>query len=203
MGRGIRAAAVMGQLRTATRAYAALDLPPERVLGLLDELVQALDVPQIVTAVYAVYDPVARELTIANAGHVPPIVLPPGARLPAPGRGPGPTGIPLGVGALGDAGDIAFTAETVSLAAGTVLALYTDGLVETRERDVVDGIAVLTQVLARSGSDLGALADATVDALTPAGGSDDDVALLLARTSATPVAPGPRTAPATKARTER
>src|SRR4051794_19703774 len=159
MGRGIRAAAVMGQLRTATRAYAALDLPPERVLALLDGLVQALDVPQIVTAIYAVYDPGSRALTIANAGHVPPLVLPPGAQLPAPGRGAGPTGVPLGVGGLTG---IAFTAQTVSLAPGTVLALYTDGLVETRERDVVDGIAVLTRVLARSGPDLGGLADATV-----------------------------------------
>ena len=200
MGRGIRAAAVMGQLRTATRAYAALDLPPERVLALLDGLVQALDVPQIVTAIYAVYDPGSRALTIANAGHVPPIVLPPGARLPAPGRGPGPTGIPLGVGG------VAFTAQTVSLAPGTVLALYTDGLVETRERDVVDGIAVLTRVLARSGPDLDGLADATVDALTPTGGSDDDVALLLARTSLvpvpTPAAPTPAAVPATRTRNE-
>ncbi len=210
MGRGIQAAAVMGQLRTATRAYAALDLPPERVLGLLDGLVQTLDVPQIVTAVYAVYDPVGREVTIANAGHVPPIVLPPGAELPSPGRGPGPTGIPLGVGG------VPFTAQSVSLVPGTVLALYTDGLVETRERDVVDGIAVLTQVLARSGPVLDGLADATVDALTPAGGSDDDVALLLARTSLAPVAPPPppppppppqppepRGAPTTRTRTER
>jgi GAF domain-containing protein len=213
MGRGIGAAAVMGQLRTATRAYAALDLPPERILGLLDGLVQALDVPQIVTAVYAVYDPAGRELVLANAGHVPPIVLPPGARLPAAGRGPGPTGIPLGVGG------VAYTAETVPLAPGTVLALYTDGLVETRERDVVDGIAVLTRVLARSGPELAGLADRTVEALTPPGGSDDDVALLLARTTLTPVVPSaavpvgqppaavpgataPRAVPATRTRTE-
>ena len=75
MGRGVHAAAVMGQLRAATRAFAVLDLAPAEVLRHLDELVVALDAVQIVTCVYAVFDPSTSTLTVANAGHLPPLLL--------------------------------------------------------------------------------------------------------------------------------
>ena len=105
MGRGVRAAAVMGQLRTAVRAYARLDLPPADVLEHLDDVVRELGEVQIVTCIYAVFDPHDRTLQYANAGHLPPLLLVPGegAR-----RLTGAAGPPLGAGpadAGGGAGD--------------------------------------------------------------------------------------------------
>ena len=74
MGRGVRAAAVMGQLRTAVRAYARLDLPPADVLEHLDDVVRELGEVQIVTCIYAVFDPHDQTLQYANAGHLPPLL---------------------------------------------------------------------------------------------------------------------------------
>ena len=74
MGRGVRAAAVMGQLRTAVRAYARLDLPPHEVLQLLDGLAAEIDANQIATCVYAVHDPNEGRLVYASAGHLPILV---------------------------------------------------------------------------------------------------------------------------------
>ena len=125
MGRGIHAAAVMGQLRAATRAFAVLDLAPAEVLRHLDELVIALDAVQIVTCVYAVFDPSTATLTIANAGHLPPLLLHDGVaqRLDLD------TGTPLGIG------EVRFVQRDVLLPPGDAVVLYTDGLVEsTRQR---------------------------------------------------------------------
>ena len=80
MGRGVPAAAVMGQLRAAVRAYARLDLPPADLLESLDGLVRDIGEDQIVTCIYAVFDPADRVLRFANAGHLPPIVVDPGRR---------------------------------------------------------------------------------------------------------------------------
>ncbi len=74
MGRGVRAAAVMGQLRTAVRAYARLDLPPHEVLQLLDGLAMEIDANQIATCVYAIHDPNEGRLVYASAGHLPILV---------------------------------------------------------------------------------------------------------------------------------
>ncbi len=74
MGRGVRAAAVMGQVRSAIRAYARLDLPPAEVVALLDGVVCDLFPDQIVTCVYAVFDPGEQSVELANAGHVPPLI---------------------------------------------------------------------------------------------------------------------------------
>ncbi len=82
MGRGVQAAAVMGQLRAAVRAYARLDLPPADLLESLDGLVRDIGDDQIVTCIYAVFDPADRCLRFANAGHLPPIVAVPGRRVP-------------------------------------------------------------------------------------------------------------------------
>lgn len=135
MGRGVRAASVMGQLRSAVRAYAALDLTPVEVLELLDRLVQELGSHQIVTCVYAVHDAADQTLTYANAGHPPPLLarhdlVDNVARVEA-------TGPPLGAGYFG------MQPEVVALEAGDLVVLYTDGLVERRESDLFDGIARL------------------------------------------------------------
>ena len=77
MGRGVQAAAVMGQLRSAIRAYARLDLPPDELLEHMDGLVRELGGDQIVSCVYAVFDPAEQVLRMANAGHLPPVVIAP------------------------------------------------------------------------------------------------------------------------------
>ncbi|MFD6750991.1 PP2C family protein-serine/threonine phosphatase, partial [Streptomyces anthocyanicus] len=95
MGRGIRAAAVMGQLRTAVRAYARLDLPPHEVLQLLDGLATEIDANQIATCVYAIHDPNEGRLVYASAGHLPILVRNEDGTTH---RGDEPTGPPLGTG---------------------------------------------------------------------------------------------------------
>lgn len=173
MGRGMRAAAVMGQLRTAVRTCARLDLRPAEVLEVLDALVA--DVAgdgevAIATCAYAVFDPFLRELRLASAGHLPPVLR----------RADGTTAPvdvevspPLGVG------DAPREAR-LRLEPGSVLALFTDGLVERRDRDLDDGIAALCRLLTTCEGDLEDMADEVVSALA-APDADDDVALLLAR----------------------
>ncbi len=173
MGRGIRAAAVMGQVRAALRAYARLDLPPARTLALLDELVRDLDDTAIVTALYAVLDPAARTMTYARAGHPPPVVVAPSGC----GRTlEGPVSPPLGTGGAQED-------TTVSLPAGALLALYTDGLVEDRCNDIDTGLEALVQALAAGPAALEQLADHALDRLGRGEGHDDDIALLLVRLS--------------------
>ncbi|HEU4676842.1 MAG TPA: ATP-binding SpoIIE family protein phosphatase, partial [Motilibacteraceae bacterium] len=178
MGRGVRAAAVMGQLRSAVRAYARLDLSPSDLLGLLDPLVRDLGEEHIVTCVYAVYDPGTRRLALANAGHLPPVLHVPDA---PPRRIEGGAGAPLG------SGSPPVDEVEVELPVGSVLALCTDGLVESRHRDLDEGLAVLEreldEVLGEVREDPARLAEVprqVVARLLP-GGANDDVALLLAR----------------------
>ncbi|RZS91015.1 signal transduction histidine kinase [Motilibacter rhizosphaerae] len=185
MGRGVRAAAVMGQLRTAIRAYARLDLPPADLLELLDGVVRDLGEDQIVTCVYAVYDPGEQSLVYANAGHLPPLLVLPGGEVQ---QLPGVNGPPLGAGRPG------MREQRLAVPADARLLLYTDGLVEHRDSDLDDGISRLTAVLAeavRGRGTVDGLPELVVHAMLP-DGPDDDVALLLARVSAaadaTPVA---------------
>jgi PAS domain S-box-containing protein len=175
MGRGVRAASVMGQLRSAVRAFATLDLPPHEVMQHLDVLVQDLAGDQIVTCVYAVHDPVAETVRYANAGHLPPLVAArDGAVRRLTAGGP-----PLGAGY----GDV--PTEEVELPAGATIVFYTDGLVEHRGRDIDEGILALEQHIDwRGGSSLVGVPESVVDALLPQG-PDDDVAILIARAVAT------------------
>ncbi|MET7395778.1 SpoIIE family protein phosphatase [Dactylosporangium sp. NPDC005572] len=170
MGRGVRAAAVMGQLRAAVRAYARLDLPPADVLEYLDGVVRDLGEDQIVTCVYAVYDPGERSLTYANAGHLPPLLLLPGTA-PRPLTSSGP---PLGTG------PITLAEERIELPVGSLLTLYTDGLVEHRDRDLDSGIFALAALVGDIAGPLGDVPDQLVARLLP-DGPDDDITLLLTR----------------------
>ncbi|MFF0310618.1 SpoIIE family protein phosphatase [Streptosporangium sp. NPDC004379] len=171
MGHGIRAAATMGQLRTAARTLASLDLTPAEVLFRLNRMSQDLDGSQIATCVYATYDPVTRTCAIASAGHVPPVLVRPGG-----GAEPLelPPGLPLGIG-----NELVEMRELV-LPHGAVLAFYTDGLVESRERDIDEGIGMVCDLLADQNPDLEAVCDLTIEAQRP-GHERDDIALLLAR----------------------
>ncbi len=170
MGRGVRAAAVMGQLRAVLRAYARLDLPPAEVLENLDGFVRDIGEDQIVTCVYAVYDPGDRSFTYATAGHLPPLLLLPGqAARPLTAAGP-----PLGIGFPGP------VEERVELPVGATVALYTDGLVERRNRDLDHGIDRLAALLSENGAAIEETPESLVRSLL-AGEADDDVAILLAQ----------------------
>ncbi|WP_351226169.1 SpoIIE family protein phosphatase [Streptomyces sp. NPDC002133] len=179
MGHSMTSAAIMGQLRTTAQTLAGLDLPPQEVLHHLDEQAQRLGTDRMATCMYAVYDPVSHRITIANAGHPPPILLHLGGRAEVLRV---PPGAPIGVGGVD------FEAVELDAPAGATLLLYTDGLVESRLRDVWTGIEQLRERLAATaqltGPDhsppLEALCDDVLDMLGP-GDRDDDIALLAAR----------------------
>ncbi|ROQ96101.1 serine phosphatase RsbU (regulator of sigma subunit) [Streptomyces sp. 2132.2] len=179
MGHSMTSAAIMGQLRTTAQTLAQLDLPPAEVLHHLDEQAQRLGSDRMATCLYAVYDPVSHRITIANAGHPPPVLLHLGGRAEVLRV---PPGAPIGVGGVD------FEAVELDAPAGATLLLYTDGLVESRLRDVWTGIEQLRERLATTAQLTGldhpppleALCDDVLDMLGP-GDRDDDIALLAAR----------------------
>ncbi|MER6445964.1 SpoIIE family protein phosphatase [Streptomyces venezuelae] len=185
VGHGLHAAATMGRLRTAVHTLASLDYAPDEVLSHLDDLVDRLadeqepadgSAPgrQIVgaTCLYAVYDPTSRRCTLARAGHLPPAVVTSDGTVSLPDL---PEGPPLGLGGL------PFESAELELAEGSLLVLYTDGLVEARGLDLDEGLARLREALSRPGRSLQETCTAVQDALLP-DHPPDDVALLLART---------------------
>ncbi|OQR61483.1 phosphatase [Streptomyces maremycinicus] len=194
VGHGIHAAATMGRLRTAVRTLADIDLPPDELLTHLDDIVlrpsgeadgdgdgEVFDdvdgtAPGVTgaTCLYAVYDPVSRRLALARAGHVPPALVTPDGTPEILDLPPGP---PLGLGGL------PFEAAEFDIPEGSLLALYTDGLVEARGHDVDAGLDGLRHALTRPDSSLEGICDRLVETLLPHR-PDDDVALLLARTRA-------------------
>ncbi|MFI9105442.1 SpoIIE family protein phosphatase [Streptomyces fildesensis] len=184
VGHGLHAAATMGRLRTAVHNFSALDLPPDELLGHLDELVNRIDQDTTTesagaaltgaTCLYAIYDPVDGRCVLATAGHpVPALVLPDGS-VTFPDV---PVSPPLGVG-----GGLPVETTELFLPAGSRLVLYTDGLVEVRGQDIDTGLAVLRDALAAhpDGSPE-STCQAVLDAMLPAQ-PGDDIALLVART---------------------
>ncbi|CAM5697608.1 SpoIIE family protein phosphatase [Streptomyces purpurascens] len=170
MGKGVQAAAIMGQLSTATRALARLDLPPAELLRHLDDIAGSLG-DAIATCVYAVCDLRRGTCSLSSAGHLPPVLagVDGSAKLvDVPG------GVPLGVGG------VEFGTVEVELPPGSLLALYTDGLVEKRGEPIDTGLSTLTHLLRNAGPNLQRTSDSLLSALSPE--PDDDVALLLVRT---------------------
>ncbi|GHG47738.1 SpoIIE family protein phosphatase [Streptomyces griseocarneus] len=137
MGNGIDAAATMGRLRTATCAFADLDLAPDEVLQHLDKITRGLE-HYIATCVYVIYDPHDHCCRIANAGHLPPVLAPAGRQ---PRLLELPTGAPLGVGG------VPFHTTAFDLNPGDRLVLYTDGLVETRQDPIDERLNTLLHTL--------------------------------------------------------
>ncbi|MBC6460645.1 PP2C family protein-serine/threonine phosphatase [Actinomadura sp. HBU206391] len=172
MGHGTAAAATMVQLRAAARTLAALDLAPDEVLTWLDRVSPSLGPAQFATCVYAVYDAADRTCAFSRAGHPPPILAGPGGDCEVLD---GPPGLPLGLG------DTRYATTRVSVPDGATLLLYTDGLVESRRRDLDTGTAVLRSVLSDGERDLEAACDAILGELVPEP-SEDDVTLMLVRT---------------------
>jgi GAF domain-containing protein len=176
MGHGVRSAATMGQFRTAVQTLAALDLPPGQVLRHLDDLARGLGDDHLATCVYAVYDPVARRCVIANAGHIPPVLLHSNGRAEVLSV---PTGAPIGVGG------VAFEPVEIAVADGDVLVLCTDGLVEVRGEDIRSGLLSLCAHLETPAASLDERCEGLLAAMHR-DAAQDDVALLMAHLGGIP-----------------
>ena len=174
MGHGPEAAAVMVQLRTAAHTLADLDLPPAQVLRRLDKMAAEIAAAPFATCIYAVIDPPGGGCEIVQAGHLPLALVPPGGAAVMLDL---PPGLPLGLGGE------SFQATHLTLPPGTTLALYTDGLVESRTQTLDAGLAALrhtlSQALARPRSTLGDACDAVTQELCQH--REDDITLVLAR----------------------
>ncbi|MEU1600480.1 SpoIIE family protein phosphatase [Streptomyces sp. NPDC005708] len=184
VGHGINAAATMGRLRTAVRTLADLELPPDELLAHLDDTFQRLaaddadaadQTPTVVgaTCLYAVYDPITRRCTMARAGHPPPAIVDAQGQVTFPDL---PTGAPLGLGL----GLVPFDAVEVELSEGSLLAFYTDGLVESRDDDIDVGMDRLGTALAQPDQCLEDLCSSVLET-TRTRAASDDVTLLLVR----------------------
>ncbi|WP_268249549.1 PAS domain S-box protein [Streptomyces poonensis] len=184
MGRGLDAAAVMGQLRAAAHALAKTGMEPRQLMQALDAIVTDLDLPdQLVTCCYLILAPDTGEVTVCSAGHLPALLADPagGAR-----QIEAPISAPLGVGG------ILHQQARTAVPPGAALVLYTDGLIETPGSDIECRLAHLTRALDdafATADSLEAAADHVLTCLLPdAEGHDDDVTLLLARLPAAPLA---------------
>ncbi|MFJ5531675.1 SpoIIE family protein phosphatase [Streptomyces sp. NPDC093261] len=193
VGHGIHAAASMGRLRAAVRTLASLDLEPDELVARLDDLVSLLateleanigsnrsSVEQVLgaTCLYAVYDPVSRHCSLARAGHPAPVVSTPDGRVTVLDL---PSGPPLGLGGL------PFETYDLDLPEGSLLTLYTNGLLEARNGDVDAALENLCACLARPADPLDRTCHSVVEALLPTDHlPTDDVALLIARTQVLP-----------------
>ncbi|MEV8554462.1 SpoIIE family protein phosphatase [Streptomyces glaucescens] len=185
-GHGVQAAATMGQLRSAVRAFALDDRPPDEVLGGTNRLLIDLDPGQFATCCYVRLDPATGVARFVRAGHPPPLLRHPDGRtevLDLPG------GVVLGVDPHAD-----YPVSELPMAPGALLALYTDGLVERPGGDIDDGITALRLALARAGAPpprpggrwLAGVADRLTSAARHAVDRPDDIALLLACRRARP-----------------
>jgi serine phosphatase RsbU (regulator of sigma subunit) len=180
MGHGPEAAAVMVQLRTAAHTLADLELPPGQLLRRLDKMAADMDqmtaeaAAPFATCIYAVLDPASSSCVAAQAGHLPPVLVLPGGETEVLDL---PPGLPLGLGGG------SFQATRFGLSPGTTLALYTDGLVESRTRPIDDGLAALqdalSYALAEPSGTLEAACQAVTERLREHG--EDDITLMLAR----------------------
>jgi serine phosphatase RsbU (regulator of sigma subunit)/anti-sigma regulatory factor (Ser/Thr protein kinase) len=173
VGRGFHAAAIMGQLRSGLRAYALDGMAPGAVLERLSGLLRQLESGRTATLVYLVLDPHGGGLTVATAGHPPPLV---GPREGEPWFLELPGSVPLGA-----ARHPRYEDHDVELEPGAAIVLYTDGLVERPSEGLDKGLERLVATVRRDYDDLEHLGDALVDALLPDGAGADDAALLAAR----------------------
>ncbi|MGW3177059.1 SpoIIE family protein phosphatase [Streptomyces sp. NPDC001153] len=187
VGHGMAASATMGRLRAAIQTLADLELEPDELLTRVADLVQRLaaeappDDNDIVgaTCLYAVYDPVTRRCAMASAGHPPPVLVRPDGTTEPVGISPGP---PLALSGM------PYETTVIDLEPDSVLALYTDGLVEQRENGSADGLRRLTEMLAATCRPDRALEETGRALLADLVDAEprDDATLLLARTRAVP-----------------
>ncbi len=172
-GHGLSAAATMGQVRMALRAYAVQDPSPVSVMSGVNRLVSHLSMPEMVTLVYLVFDPATRTLCFTNAGHPPPLLFGGGkSRYLEDGLAP-----PLGVMAEAD-----FQEHKQDMWVGSTLLLYTDGLVERRHESIQRGLDRLAmEAVGHEDADVDELCDAILSSLIETDHVADDIALLAMR----------------------
>ncbi|WP_220453985.1 SpoIIE family protein phosphatase [Nocardioides immobilis] len=172
-GHGLTAAATMGQVRMALRAYAVQDPSPVSVMSGVNRLVSHLSMPEMVTLVYLVFDPATRTLCFTNAGHPPPLLFGGGeSRYLEDGLAP-----PLGVMAEAE-----FQEHKQDMWVGSTLLLYTDGLVERRHESIQRGLDRLaTEAIGHEDADVDELCDAILSSLIETDHVGDDIALLAMR----------------------
>ncbi|MFC8225319.1 SpoIIE family protein phosphatase [Streptomyces sp. NPDC057287] len=177
-GHDTHAAAIMGQLRIALRAYAAEGHPPATVLARASRFLAELDTDRFATSTYAQVDLATGAVRVARAGHFGPLIRHTDGRVGVPQvRG----GLPLGIST--DFRDEEYPETRLDLVPGETLVLYTDGLVEEPGADVDAGVAALIHEVSDGPDGAEALADHLSDRLWERWGSGDDVALLVLRRS--------------------
>lgn len=183
MGHGLPEAATMGRLRTAVHTLADLELPPDEILSHLNDIVGGMGEGSYATCLYALYDPTTQVCSIARAGHPPPALVRPDGTVyfPEPDADP-----PLG------AAKPPFETVELEVPEGSLLVLYTDGLVESAKREIDEGMADLARLLSAAHADgttvdLERLCDTLTAGLLPTDQqAADDAAFLVARLHALP-----------------
>lgn len=181
LGRGVRAAAVMGRLRSALRAYALDYDDPAEVLQRLDRKVQHFETDMMATVLYAVVDPTFTHMRVSTAGHLPPVLASPGSPATLLEL---PIDAPVGVGSR-----LRRRTTTVELPARVVLCFYTDGLIERSDRSIDDGLDRLRGAVTAGPAE--AVCDEVIGQLLGADAPTDDVALLVLRREGQDVAREP------------
>ncbi|WP_371661389.1 SpoIIE family protein phosphatase [Streptomyces sp. NBC_00280] len=178
MGHGLPQAATMGRLRTAVHTLADLELPPDEIMSHLNDIVGNMGEESYVTCLYALYDSITQTCSITRAGHPPPAVVHPDGTVYFPALTADP---PLG------AAEPPFETVELKVPEGSLLVLYTDGLVESSKREIDEGMGQLARLLrgayeAGTEGDLEGLCDTLTAGLLPAEQPNaDDAALLIAR----------------------
>ena len=178
MGHGLPEAVIMGRLRTAVQTLSDLELPPDEILGRLNDLVNGLGDDSFATCLYAIYDPTTAICSIARAGHPPPaIACPDGLVYFAKGHGDPPLGV----------ADPPFEVVDLPVPEDSLIVLYTDGLIESADCDIDSGMSRLAELLrTHHAQDLNQLCNGLTEALMPADRQrPDDAALLVAQVHAT------------------
>jgi serine phosphatase RsbU (regulator of sigma subunit) len=182
-GRGLPAAVIMGKLRAAFRACAVAELSPPEAMRCINQVLLGLELDQLVTCVYAVHDPAEGTLWLANAGHLPPLLVEPGGRARyLEGRPAYPLGMPMSH----------INEMSVPFGPGCRLVLCTDGLVERRDRPLRVALDEMRELVPGLGGDLEAACDTLLAVLLPPD-SHDDIALLIVEVLDQPVPEAPET----------
>jgi anti-sigma regulatory factor (Ser/Thr protein kinase)/putative methionine-R-sulfoxide reductase with GAF domain len=176
VGHGVKAAALMGRLRTALHAYALEGIGPGRTLELVDRFVMSIGEDAMATAAYGVFDPGSGKLTIATAAHLPPVLISNGRAALVEVTPAAP---------LGAFPYSSYPERELLLSVGDVLMLYTDGLIERRNEPLTDGMNGLLQIVGEATSAEEACAQAMAG-LVPPEGLDDDLAVVAVESVAAP-----------------